>query len=98
MGSFRRTVYLMGWVFLLLGIGPLVVSALAGWIAGMAGCTLEKTAEDQAVTCMIGGSDRGELLYGLSLLRWIWVFSLPVAVIGAAMIVLRFGMDVLRRR
>lgn len=98
MRSFRRTVYVMGWVFLLLGIAPLVISALADWIGATAGCTLEKTAEDQTIVCMIGGSDRGELLYGLSLLRWIWVFSLPVAVIGAAMIVLRVVMDVLRRR
>ncbi len=50
------------------------------------------------MTCMIGGREVGELLYGLSLLRWIWVFSLPVAVIGAAMIVLRVVMDVVQRR
>ncbi len=54
--GFRRTVYAMGWVFLLLGIAPLVISALAGWVAGWSGCALEKTAEDQAVTCMIGGA------------------------------------------
>jgi hypothetical protein len=88
----------MGWVFLLLGIAPLVISALAGWVAGWAGCVLEKTAEDQVVTCMIGGGDWGEMLYGLTLLHWIWVFSLPVAAIGAAVIVLRVVMDAMQRR
>lgn len=96
--GFRRTVYVLGWLFLLLGIAPLVISALAGWVAGWAGCTLEKTSEDQIVTCMIGGGDWGELLYGLTLLRWIWVFTLPVAVIGAAVIALRVVMDVVQRR
>jgi hypothetical protein len=96
--GFRRTVYAMGWVFLLLGIAPLAISALAGWVAERAGCALEKTSEDQVVTCMIGGGDWGELLYGLTLLRWIWVFSLPVAAIGAAIIVLRVVMDAMERR
>ncbi len=98
MRSFRGMVYLLGWLFLLLGVAPLLISAVAGWTAEGAGCTLEKTVEDQTVTCMIGGREVGELLYGLSLLRWIWVFSLPVAVIGAAMIVLRVVMDVVQRR
>ncbi len=58
MRSFRGMVYLLGWLFLLLGVAPLLISAVAGWTAeGRA--ARWKRRSDQTVTCMIGGREVG---------------------------------------
>jgi hypothetical protein len=97
--SFRGTIYLVGIVLLALGLGPAVLSWLADAVAGWAGCTVTAPlAEGPAAPCLIGGSDWGESLHQLSLLRWSWVFTLPVAALGAAIVALRIGIDIWERR
>ena len=47
---------------------------------------------------VIGGGDWGPWLHELSILRWSLAFTLPVGVMGAAIMVLRIGMDLWPRR
>ena len=96
--SFRGTIYLVGIVLLLLGLGPVILAAVSDAVAGWAGCEITPPlAKGPAASCLIGGSDWGAWLHTLSILRWTWAFTLPVAAMGAAIILLRIVMDLLRR-
>ena len=89
----------MGGLLLILGLGPAVLSSLADAVAGWAGCTVTPAlAEGPAAPCLIGGSDWGEGLHRVSILRWTLAFTLPVAAMGAAILVIRVGMDLWQRR
>jgi hypothetical protein len=99
MAGFRGTIYLVGIVLAILGLGPVVLSVLADGVAGWAGCEITPPlAEGPAAPCLIGGGDWGPWLHELSILRWSLAFTLPVGVMGAAIVVLRIGMDLWPRR
>ena len=46
-----------------------------GWIANAYGC---KVDEGSVHPCIIGGVDRGELLYSMGVLGWLMLVTLPV--------------------
>ena len=99
MRGFRGTIYLVGIVLLLLGLGPLILSVVSDAVAGWAGCSITPAlAEGPAAPCLIGGNDWGPWLHELSILRWTLAFTLPVAALGAAIVALRIGIDIWERR
>jgi hypothetical protein len=75
-----------GLLLVVIGLSPLVVSALAGWLAELAECPMEKVFEDEILICRFFGADLGEVLYRLNGLRWIWIEVLPVAILGGIMV------------
>jgi hypothetical protein len=98
--SFRGTIYLVGIALVLLGLGPVILSAVADAVAARAGCVVRTPVlgAETVEPCLIGGHDWGMLLHQMSLLRWSWVFALPVAAMGAAILALRIGIDIWERR
>ena len=71
------------WIIYLLILVPIVAFTLApigsvvacGWIANAYGC---KVDEGSVHPCIIGGVDRGELLYSMGVLGWLMLVTLPV--------------------
>ena len=58
----------------LIALAPLLSVLLASWIANAAGCALD---EGSSHPCMIGGKDRGELLYTMFVMGWFMFLTLP---------------------
>ena len=65
---------------LLLGISPFILTMIAGTIADANGCTLH---EGFVNPCIINGEDWGQTLYGLGLMGFFAIGTIPIAV-GAA--------------
>jgi TRAP-type C4-dicarboxylate transport system permease small subunit len=74
---------------------PLASVVLAGWIANANGCTLH---EGFANSCVIGGVDWGETLYGMEVMGWLMLATLPIAVILIAAWVIAEIVNAVRRR
>ena len=55
-------------------LAPIGSVAVAGWLAMTHGC---KVDEGSVHPCIIGGVDRGELLYTLGVLGWLMLITLP---------------------
>ncbi|WJH39875.1 hypothetical protein N7E02_24720 [Aliirhizobium terrae] len=65
-----------------------MIAALgAGAIADAAGCQLD---ESRTYPCVIGGTDYGETLYGLGVLGWLMLITIPygAAALGLWLIIL----------
>ena len=71
------------WPLLWLGIslltfGPLLLALGASELASLAGCALD---EGSVHPCVIGGADRGDLLYSLFVLGWLSLVTLPLGLL-----------------
>lgn len=73
-----HTLIILG--ILLLGISPFIPVAIAGTIAERNGCTLH---EGFVNPCVINGEDWGETLYGMGMMGWIGIATIPLAVVVA---------------
>ena len=62
-------------------LAPIASVAVAGFLANSHGCKLD---EGSAHPCMIGGKDRGELLYTLGVLGWLMLVTLPACALAFA--------------
>ena len=62
------------------GSRPMFSVIVAGMAADMAGCTLH---EGFTNPCVIAGKDRGELLYGMFVMGWLFLVTMPFAAIFA---------------
>lgn len=76
-----------------IGALPLLIALLAGFIAGRLGCEMN---EGGVSPCMLWGRDIGPTLYGMFMMGWLAMLSLPagfIGVIGAGVWALcrRFG-------
>jgi hypothetical protein len=82
--SARRFPWLVYWLVLLLililAVLPLVSALAAGAVASANGCALD---EGSIHPCLIGGVDRGELLYQLGVLGWLMLATIPLGAVGA---------------
>ena len=58
---------------------PVLSAMTAGLIASANGCDLH---EGFVNPCVIGGSDRGEILYSMFVLAWFGMVSLPIGAIA----------------
>lgn len=54
---------------------PLLTVTIAEWLADSHGCALD---EGSVHPCMIGGSDWGGTLYGLQVMGWFLLITVPV--------------------
>lgn len=73
-------------VIILVALGPLIGVVVAGGIASANGCTLH---EGFANPCVVVGVDMGGLLYGLGVLGWLMLASIPLgamALLGWALV------------
>lgn len=76
--------------------GPLSLALGAGWVAEANGCTLH---EGFVNPCMIGGRDYGETLYGMGMMGWLAIASIPLGLIMlAAYLVIVFIVWLVRRQ
>ena len=69
-------------VILVFTLLPLVSMLTAAWIAEANGCALD---EGSVHPCIVGGSDWGETLYGMGVMGWLMLVSIPAG--GGAFIV-----------
>jgi hypothetical protein len=60
----------------LIGIAPIISTAIAGSIASANGCDLD---EGSIHPCLINGVDYGEMLYTLGVMGWLMLASIPIA-------------------
>lgn len=72
----RRWLLPAALVVTLLCWSPLLSVLAAGWVAERAGCALH---EGFANPCVIGGVDRGPTLYGMFVMGWFGVVTVPFA-------------------
>lgn len=61
----------------LIAFGPLLATLSAGLVAQSHGCALD---EGSVHPCIVLGMDIGELLYGLAVVGWLFLLTLPLAV------------------
>jgi len=81
-------------VLIVLGLAPIFCAFLAAAIAGLNGCTLN---EGHANPCIIAGSDWGNALSSMFIMAWLGVASLPLAGLGAFLLVVAGIARLLRR-
>lgn len=79
-GKFPWIIYLVV-LFLILAVtlAPVGSLVLSGWIANANGCALD---EGSAHPCVIGGVDRGELLYTMFVLGWLMFLTFPAGALA----------------
>lgn len=75
-----RILWVLAIGLILFGVAPLVSVIVASGIASAHGCTLH---EGFVNPCVIGGQDRGELLYQMAVAGWLMMLTLPFAALGA---------------
>ena len=70
-------------LFLILAVtlAPVGSLMLSGWIANANGCALD---EGSVHPCVIGGVDRGELLYTMFVLGWLMFLTFPAGALAGA--------------
>jgi len=74
---------------------PMLGIVIAGTVAQVAGCRLDGSGIHP---CLIAGTDYGKSLYGLSLLGWLTIYTLPVALVAfAGLAVTQIGLKLSRR-
>lgn len=66
-------------VILGLALLPVVLTLIGSTLASANGCALD---EGSVHPCIIGGVDRGELVYTLGMMGWLMLASLPLGVIA----------------
>lgn len=62
---------------LVLSLYPIVLSFVGSWIAEINGCSLGPTKP-----CLIVSMEVGQLLYGLLLMHWLAIITIPLGVIA----------------
>lgn len=67
-------------VILVLAATPVVLTIIGGALASANNCQLD---EGSVHPCIIGGVDRGELVYTLGMMGWLMLASLPLGVVAA---------------
>ena len=65
-------------LIILFMIGPLLAANIAESVAESHGCALH---EGFATSCIIGGTDRGDLLYSLFVMGWLFFVTFPLGFI-----------------
>jgi hypothetical protein len=78
---------------LVLAVLPLVSALGAGAIASANGCALD---EGGIHPCLIGGVDRGELLYEFGVLGWLMLATIPLGAIAVVVWVIVLAVHVAR--
>ena len=72
--------FLLGaFAIVLLASLPVISVFTAGWIAGGIGCVLN---EGDVHPCPLHGFDLGEMLYGMTVMGWFALGTLPLGAIG----------------
>ena len=80
--------YLIGLiVIIVLALLPMIGVFAASWIAETNDCVLH---EGFVNTCMVGGDDWGETLYGLFVLGWLALATIPLGLMAVAVLLLAF--------
>ncbi len=85
----------IGWLLLLVGLLPVISILVASAISALAGCNVN---EGIITPCVIGGTDYGETLAYLFTFGWMIFFTLPLVIIGAALLLIRLVQSLLARR
>ena len=67
-----------------LTFSPMLGIVVAGTVAQLAGCTLDGSSVNP---CIIGGADYGKTLYGLSLMGWRVIETMPLGAGALALLV-----------
>jgi hypothetical protein len=83
MSSRLRNILLIG-VFLLIAawtVWPMVLVGVAGSIASANGCQLD---EGSVHSCIVNGRDMGEQLYGMGLMGWFMLVTIPTGLLALA--------------
>ena len=65
-------------LIILFMIGPLVLANIAESVAESNGCALH---EGFANACIVGGADRGDLLYSLFVMGWLFFVTVPLGIV-----------------
>lgn len=60
-------------------LAPIGSVVLCSWIAQAHGCRVD---EGSVHPCVIGGKDRGELLYTMGVLGWLMLITLPAGALA----------------
>jgi hypothetical protein len=84
----------------LLGIGlwtffPLISVLLASAIGAGLGCRVD---EGSASSCVVAGTDIGELLYSMFVMGWLFFLTIPTGVAAAAVLLVVLVMARWKRR
>ncbi len=78
--------FLLGaFAIVLLASLPVISVFTASWIATSLGCVLN---EGDAHPCPLHGVDLGEMLYGMAVMGWFALMTLPLGVIALAVLLL----------
>lgn len=77
-----RLLWVLAIGLILFGVAPLVSVIVASELAAAHGCTLH---EGFVNPCVIGGQDRGEVLYQMAVAGWLMMLTLPFAALGVAL-------------
>ena len=81
----RNVFFLLGLILiLLLAAAPLIVALGAGAYAANHGCVLH---EGFVNPCIIDGQDMGQTLYGLGMVGWFAIATVPLGLGAAAILV-----------
>lgn len=68
-------------IIAIVALSPMLSVAIAGGIATLGGCTLH---EGNVNPCVFFGVDFGGLLYGLGVMGWFMLLTLPIGALAAA--------------
>ncbi len=82
-------------LILVIGLSPLIATAIAGTIAERNGCELH---EGFVNPCVIDGVDRGQDLYTTAMVGWLAIATVPIGVAVAAIYLLAVVIIALIRR
>lgn len=64
-------------IILAVTCGPLTITVATAWVAEANNCTLH---EGYVNPCIINGRDYGSTLYGMSMMGWIALASIPMGI------------------
>jgi hypothetical protein len=65
----------------LIAFGPILATLSAGLVANLNGCALD---EGSVHPCGVLGMDIGGFLYGLAVMGWLFLLTLPLAIVTVA--------------
>lgn len=83
MPSWLRTILLVGLLLLILAwtVWPAVLVAVAGSVASANGCQVD---EGSVHPCFVNGRDIGEQLYGMGVMGWFMLVTIPTGLLALA--------------
>ena len=74
-------------VIVLVAALPMIGVMAASWIAETNRCGLD---EGSVHACLVGGEDWGELLYGLFVMGWFALVTIPLGLMAVAVLAIAF--------